>query len=149
MVYVHIVDPVSAGQNYIETYKLIYETFPTEVAGSRCEDQGCDGAEGINRLNLVLVTNLGGSYSDCPACARARPGQCSGGVEAIRAAFVISGPPSSFRAGTVPKGRRACRKRTARLCGKGAADGSERQVEPRVDALNAACRGDPISVKTR
>ena len=61
VVYVHIIDPVAAGQNYIETYKLIYETFPTEVADLYAKTKDATVPSGINRLNLVLVTNLGGS----------------------------------------------------------------------------------------
>jgi hypothetical protein len=61
VVYVHIIDPVAAGQNYIETYKLIYETFPTEVAVLYAKTKDATVPSGINRLNLVLVTNLGGS----------------------------------------------------------------------------------------
>ena len=61
VVYVHIIDPVAAGQNYIETYKLIYETFPTEVADLYAKTKDATVPSGINRLNLVLVNNLGGS----------------------------------------------------------------------------------------
>jgi hypothetical protein len=61
VVYVHIIDPVAAGQNYIETYKLIYETFPTEVADLYAKTKDATVPSGINRLNLVLVTHLGGS----------------------------------------------------------------------------------------
>jgi hypothetical protein len=59
VVYVHIIDPVAAGQNYIETYKLIYETFPTEVADLYAKTKDATVPSGINRLNLVLVTNMG------------------------------------------------------------------------------------------
>jgi hypothetical protein len=61
VVYVHIIDPVAAGQNYIETYKLIYETFPTEVADLYAKTKDATVPSGINRLNLVLVTHLGGA----------------------------------------------------------------------------------------
>jgi len=61
VVYVHIIDPVAPGQNYIETYKLIYETFPTEVADLYAKTKDATVPSGINRLNLVLVTHLGGS----------------------------------------------------------------------------------------
>jgi len=61
VVYVHIIDPVAPGQNYIETYKLIYETFPTEVADMYAKTKDATVPSGINRLNLVLVTHLGGS----------------------------------------------------------------------------------------
>ena len=61
VVYVHIIDPVAPGQNYIETYKLIYETFPTEVGDLYAKTKDATVPSGINRLNLVLVTHLGGS----------------------------------------------------------------------------------------
>jgi hypothetical protein len=59
--YVHIVDPVSAGQNYLETYKLISETFPAEVQDLYAKTKDAFVPGGLGRLNLTLVTALGGS----------------------------------------------------------------------------------------
>ena len=59
--YVHIVDPVSAGQNYLETYKLISETFPAEVQDLYGKTKDAFVPGGLGRLNLTLVTALGGS----------------------------------------------------------------------------------------
>ena len=57
--YVHIVDPVSAGQNYLETYKLISETFPAEVQDLYGKTKDAFVPGGLGRLNLTLVTALG------------------------------------------------------------------------------------------
>jgi hypothetical protein len=59
--YVHIVDPVSAGQNYLETYKLISETFPAEVQDLYGKTKDAFVPGGLGRLNLTLVAALGGS----------------------------------------------------------------------------------------
>ena len=59
--YVHIVDPVSPGQNYLETYKLISETFPAEVQDLYAKTKDAFVPGGLGRLNLTLVTALGGS----------------------------------------------------------------------------------------
>ena len=59
--YVHIVDPVSAGQNYLETYKLISETFPAEVQDLYGKTKDAFVPGGLGRLNLTLVSALGGS----------------------------------------------------------------------------------------
>ena len=53
--YVHIVDPVSAGQNYLETYKLISETFPAEVQDLYGKTKDAFVPGGLGRLNLTLV----------------------------------------------------------------------------------------------
>jgi hypothetical protein len=58
--YVHIVDPVSAGQDYLETYKLISEAFPTEVQDLYAKTKDAFAPNGLGRLNLTLVTALGG-----------------------------------------------------------------------------------------
>jgi hypothetical protein len=57
--YVHIVDPVSAGQNYLETYKLISETFPAEVQDLYGKTKDAFVPGGLGRLNLTLVSELG------------------------------------------------------------------------------------------
>ena len=57
--YVHIVDPVSAGQNYLETYKLISETFPAEVQDLYGKTKDAFVPGGLGRLNLTLVSALG------------------------------------------------------------------------------------------
>ena len=57
--YVHIVDPVSAGQNYLETYKLISETFPAEVQDLYGKTKDAFVPGGLGRLNLTLVQALG------------------------------------------------------------------------------------------
>jgi hypothetical protein len=57
--YVHIVDPVSAGQDYLETYKLISEAFPTEVQDLYAKTKDAFAPNGLGRLNLTLVTALG------------------------------------------------------------------------------------------
>jgi hypothetical protein len=59
--YVHIVDPVSPGQNYLETYKLISETFPAEVQDLYGKTKDAFVPGGLGRLNLTLVSALGGS----------------------------------------------------------------------------------------
>jgi hypothetical protein len=56
--YVHIVDPVSPGQNYLETYKLIAETFPSEVQDLYAKTKDAFVPNGLGRLNLTLVTAL-------------------------------------------------------------------------------------------
>jgi hypothetical protein len=58
--YVHIVDPVSPGQNYLETYKLISETFPAEVQDLYGKTKDAFVPGGLGRLNLTLVSALGG-----------------------------------------------------------------------------------------
>lgn len=57
--YVHIVDPVAPGQNYLETYKLISETFPSEVQDLYAKTKDAFVPGGLGRLNLTLVTALG------------------------------------------------------------------------------------------
>jgi hypothetical protein len=57
--YVHIVDPVAQGQNYLETYKLIAETFPSEVQDLYAKTKEAFVTGGLGRLNLTLVTALG------------------------------------------------------------------------------------------
>jgi hypothetical protein len=57
--YVHIIDPVSAGQNYLETYKLIAEVYPSEVQDLYAKTKDAFVAGGLGRLNLTLVTALG------------------------------------------------------------------------------------------
>ncbi len=57
--YVHIVDPVSPGQNYLETYKLIAETFPAEVQDLYGKTKDAFVPGGLGRLNLTLVSALG------------------------------------------------------------------------------------------
>jgi hypothetical protein len=57
--YVHIVDPVSGGQNYLETYKLISETFPAEVQDLYGKTKDAFVPGGLGRLNLTLVADLG------------------------------------------------------------------------------------------
>lgn len=57
--YVHIVDPVSPGQNYLETYKLISETFPAEVQDLYGKTKDAFVTGGLGRLNLTLVSALG------------------------------------------------------------------------------------------
>ncbi|MEO5821826.1 MAG: hypothetical protein ABIT71_15090 [Vicinamibacteraceae bacterium] len=57
--YVHIVDPVSSGQNYLETYKLISETFPAEVQDLYGKTKDAFVTGGIAGLNLTLLTALG------------------------------------------------------------------------------------------
>jgi hypothetical protein len=57
--YVHIVDPVSSGQNYLETYKLISETFPAEVQDLYGKTKDAFVPGGLGRLNLTLVSELG------------------------------------------------------------------------------------------
>jgi hypothetical protein len=57
--YVHIVDPISAGQNYLETYKLISETFPAEVQELYGKTKDAFVPGGLARLNLTLVSALG------------------------------------------------------------------------------------------
>lgn len=59
--YVHIVDPVAPGQNYLETYKLINETFPQEVQDLYAKTKDAFVPNGLGRLNLTLVSHLGGS----------------------------------------------------------------------------------------
>ena len=56
--YVHIVDPVAAGQDYLETYKLISEAFPTEVQDLYAKTKDAFAPGGLGRLNLTLVTAL-------------------------------------------------------------------------------------------
>jgi hypothetical protein len=56
--YVHIVDPVAPGQNYLETYKLIAETFPSEVQDLYAKTKDAFVPNGLGRLNLTLVTAL-------------------------------------------------------------------------------------------
>ncbi len=56
--YVHIVDPVAQGQNYLETYKLIAETFPSEVQDLYAKTKEAFVTGGLGRLNLTLVTAL-------------------------------------------------------------------------------------------
>ena len=56
--YVHIVDPVAPGQNYLETYKLIAETFPSEVQDLYAKTKDAFVPGGLGRLNLTLVTAL-------------------------------------------------------------------------------------------
>jgi hypothetical protein len=58
--YVHIVDKVSPGQDYLETYKLISEAFPTEVQDLYAKTKDAFAPNGLGRLNLTLVTALGG-----------------------------------------------------------------------------------------
>jgi hypothetical protein len=58
--YVHIIDPVAPGQNYLETYKLIAETFPNEVQDLYGKTKDAFVAGGLGRLNLTLVSALGG-----------------------------------------------------------------------------------------
>jgi hypothetical protein len=58
--YVHIVDKVSPGQDYLETYKLISEAFPTEVQDLYAKTKDAFAPNGLGRLNLTLVTSLGG-----------------------------------------------------------------------------------------
>jgi hypothetical protein len=57
--YVHIVDPVAPGQNYLETYALISETFPSEVQDLYAKTKDAFVAGGLGRLNLTLVNALG------------------------------------------------------------------------------------------
>lgn len=57
--YVHIIDPVSPGQNYLETYKLISETFPAEVQDLYGKTKDAFVPGGLGRLNLALVSALG------------------------------------------------------------------------------------------
>lgn len=57
--YVHIIDPVAPGQNYLETYKLIAETFPNEVQDLYGKTKDAFVAGGLGRLNLTLVSALG------------------------------------------------------------------------------------------
>jgi hypothetical protein len=57
--YVHIVDPVASGQNYLETYKLISEVFPSEVQDLYAKTKDAFVAGGLGRLNLTLVKALG------------------------------------------------------------------------------------------
>lgn len=57
--YVHIVDPVAPGQNYLETYKLISEVFPSEVQDLYAKTKDAFVAGGLGRLNLTLVKALG------------------------------------------------------------------------------------------
>jgi hypothetical protein len=59
--YVHIVNPTSPGQNYLETYKLISETFPAEVQDLYGKTKDAFVPGGLGRLNLTLVSDLGGS----------------------------------------------------------------------------------------
>jgi hypothetical protein len=59
--YVHIIDPVAPGQNYLETYKLISETFPAEVQDLYAKTKDAFVPNGLGRLNLTLVSALGGS----------------------------------------------------------------------------------------
>jgi hypothetical protein len=59
--YVHTVDPVAPGQNYLETYKLINETFPQEVQDLYAKTKDAFVPNGLGRLNLTLVSHLGGS----------------------------------------------------------------------------------------
>lgn len=56
--YVHIVDPVTTGQNYLETYKLISEVFPSEVQDLYAKTKDAFVPGGLGRLNLTLVTDL-------------------------------------------------------------------------------------------
>jgi hypothetical protein len=58
--YVHIVNPVAPGQNYLETYKLINETFPQEVQDLYAKTKDAFVPNGLGRLNLTLVSDLGG-----------------------------------------------------------------------------------------
>ncbi len=62
--YVHIVDPVAPGQNYLETYKLIAETFPSEVQDLYAKTKDAFVPNGLGRLNLTLVTALGSSATE-------------------------------------------------------------------------------------
>lgn len=57
--YVHIVDPVSAGQDYLEVFKLISEAFPTEVQDLYAKTKDAFAPNGLGRLNLTLVTAMG------------------------------------------------------------------------------------------
>lgn len=57
--YVHIVDPVASGQNYLETYALISEVFPSEVQDLYAKTKDAFVAGGLGRLNLTLVKDLG------------------------------------------------------------------------------------------
>ena len=101
--YVHIVDPVSAGQNYLETYKLISETFPAEVQDLYGKTKDAFVPGGLGRLNLTLVSALGGSvavgsrstqkgrrggdpappFSRVPLCRRRSEREVGAGVEAV------------------------------------------------------------------
>lgn len=58
--YVHIVDKVSPGQDYLEAYKLISEVFPSEVQDLYAKTKDAFAPNGLGRLNLTLVTALGG-----------------------------------------------------------------------------------------
>lgn len=58
--YVHIIDPVAPGQNYLETYKLISETFPQEVQDLYAKTKDAFVPNGLGRLNLTLISHLGG-----------------------------------------------------------------------------------------
>jgi hypothetical protein len=57
--YVHIVDPVASGQDYLEAYKLISEVFPSEVQDLYAKTKDAFAPNGLGRLNLTLVTALG------------------------------------------------------------------------------------------
>ena len=57
--YVHIVDKVSAGQDYLEAYKLISEVFPSEVQDLYSKTKDAFAPNGLGRLNLTLVTAMG------------------------------------------------------------------------------------------
>ena len=57
--YVHIIDPVAPGQNYLETYKLISETFPQEVQDLYAKTKDAFVPNGLGRLNLTLVAGMG------------------------------------------------------------------------------------------
>jgi len=57
--YVHIVDPVASGQDYLEAYKLISEVFPSEVQDLYAKTKDAFAPNGLGRLNLTLVTAIG------------------------------------------------------------------------------------------
>jgi hypothetical protein len=58
--YVHIVDPVQANQDYLEAYKLISEVFPSEVQDLYAKTKDAFAPNGLGRLNLTLITAMGG-----------------------------------------------------------------------------------------
>jgi hypothetical protein len=55
--YVHIIEPAVAGQDYGETFKLIYEVFPSET--NALFEKTKEAFAGGGKLNLTLINDFG------------------------------------------------------------------------------------------
>jgi hypothetical protein len=57
-IYVHIVDPVVTGQDYLEAYKLISEVFPSEVQDLYAKTKDAFAPNPFNVLSLTPFITL-------------------------------------------------------------------------------------------